>query len=721
MTAAVLGLSANTAFAIDIGACTHVGHRYSVPDNLEAASGMKLDWVRDECRWSAVEPTKGAEKKIPSGFMSYVIETDKAGINQLLILGYGNRAYGVENESLMPTKSNPEYYNAFLDYVRFMVSEVKDYVDAYEVWNEPNIKGFNYNLAGSGADYAALYLDTREIIKELDPDATVVCGCITGVSDEGFVYTEDIFNYIKTQGDVNSLIDAFSIHLYTDSEWGGLYISALLYMWEPKLESYGYTGDVWMTETGAAAVSNITDDIQARYMVLFASLWEYFLTHYERNGVMFWYDLRNDGTDASYNEHNFGLVDYSYKPKPAYYAMRAFKQLTEGKTLVSYTTPVIYSSSDGTTRRGIKAQYSGDNGVLYAVANQRIGDSADRTISVALSGDVAYVYDCMGNVTETIENPRGNKAITPGTMPVYVECVTYSTKLDDVSYDKDTNIVTVSGTSNLNDTMTVELVDSSGEIVRTETALVKDREFTKWFSVDEPGTYTIIVGRPELTALGKSSGWAQASFTVEVPVTSKPVLDSTMVIAYDADTRTVNLTGSVTNSNINQNITLLALPKTEDVTNIEPDSIAALMQSKTSDGDFGFSFVLPDWYSGDTAVYISGTEIADKRSSEISVADNKYIYAAGFKAAKTESIVTASANVRNFAAESKGATIIIAKYAGDRCVGTSIRRESIPAHSYSPIQISASAALSSDITKIQAYLWDSAEGLRPLSQSVELK
>ena len=37
-----------------------------------------------------------------------------------------------------------------------------------------------------------------------------------------------------------------------------------------------------------------------------------------RKGEFFWYNLRCGGQEASESEHNFGIIDYQYNPKPAY-------------------------------------------------------------------------------------------------------------------------------------------------------------------------------------------------------------------------------------------------------------------------------------------------------------------------------------------------------------------------------------------------------------------
>ena len=695
--------AAITAYAGTVGVSTHVGAGYSAADNSEAAAGMGASWVRDEFTWRTIEPSKGS-MSIQPNHISYLRELEGKGINTLMILAYGNNAYSTTK---MPTTSETEYYNAWLNYVSYVVTQTKDYVDAWEVWNEPDLNG------GTAAQYAQLYVDTRDVIKSIDADSTVVCGALSAGSN--WAYADATLAAIKTLAQnrgttINALIDAFSIHSYAGDDPAN-YTNVLAYGSNEKglemhLDKYGYTGDVWMSETGISTYSGGKgEEDQARFGINMAIRFEKYLKDNGRGGKFIWYDLRNDGTDAGNREHNFGLVDYYYTPKKAYNTFSLYNRLVGDKSFVSATT---YDSGSTYADRTVRmSQFSGTSGKVY------IWSKATQTIT--LSGDCVYIYDYQGRVTETITNPSGTKSITAGYDPVFVECRNYIVTLDSVSYDSDNGVMSVSGSYNNGGAITIELVDAGGNVVQTETAAVSGGVFSKWFSVDAAGNYTVRVGKPELTALGKSSGWQQRSCNVESTVTPKPALASGTVVSYNAQTRTITASGSVTNSAENQSVTLLALPKTQSLTSVNPDSLAALIQSKITGGNFSFSCVLPDWYSGNTAVYISGTEIAEKQSSEISVADNDYVYAAGFDASKTGNTVTAAANIRNFAAETKNAAIIIAKYAGGKVVGTSVQKLAVPAYTYTPVQITVSDTVSNDITNVQAYLWEDTDGLYPLA------
>ncbi|MBQ3427936.1 MAG: hypothetical protein IJH37_12485 [Clostridia bacterium] len=722
IAAAVTGLSANTAFAGGMGVCTHMGIGYDVSSNIAAVEDGDIPWLRDECRWTSVEPTKGT-KRIPDSLKNYMASVDEKGINQLLILGYGNPVYGIERDSVVPRQSNAEYYSAYLDYVRFTVNEVKDYVEAYEVWNEPNISMFNYNLAASGTDYAKLYLDTRAIIKELDPTARILCGCITGYSTTDLNYGKAIFDYIKTQGSVNALIDIFSIHLYTGGSESKY--AAGLSAWENVFDSYGFTGDVCMTETGTSA-SYVSETVQASYIARHGVLWEKYLADNGRNGEIFWYDLRNDQTGDAY-EDNLGLTYSSYAPKPAYYAMKAYNDLTKGKTLISYETPQTYYASSGflglgtTTYNGVKAKYSDGKDSLYVVYND-VNGSVNRTVSVELSGDVAYVYDYSGNVTETISSPSGTKAITPGVNPTYVECVTYRAEIDSAVYDSGNKTISVSGTYNRGDSLTLEMI-KEGSVQQSITAKVTDGEYSKWFSVLEPGTYTLRAGYPELAAAGKTSGWTTKSITVtaDTSTVKEPSFAEGMAVSYDAAQRKIRVSGSITDPVDDQYVTVLAIPATMDINSIDTNAVGYAKQIPTVNGAFSVDFTLPEYYTTRTAIYLGGTGIEAKQTNYANIEENKYLYVASLDI-NTESTLSATAMVRNFAETEKKASIIIAQYSSDgRLVAVSSENKTIPARTYAAVESKLNGvSVEKNATNAIAYIWDDIDGLTPLAELDEV-
>ena len=57
-----------------------------------------------------------------------------------------------------------------------------------------------------------------------------------------------------------------------------------------------------------------------------------------------WYDWKNDGTDATYSEHNFGIVDNRLKPKPSYVAAQTMTRELAGYRVARQLFPTVAPS-----------------------------------------------------------------------------------------------------------------------------------------------------------------------------------------------------------------------------------------------------------------------------------------------------------------------------------------------------------------------------------------
>lgn len=703
-----------TAFADSYGVCTHMGQMNSYENtiNIFSAESVGASWIRDGCIWSDMQGTKNGEFKIRDKDINYIKKADDAGLNQLLVLAYGNPQYdGVEDWQTFPKQDNKDYYDGWLSYVRYTVEKVKDYVDAYEIWNEPNIEGFNYKNLANGTDYAKLYLDTKAIINEFDPTARVLCGAVTGYDE---TFGKAIFEYVKTQGNVNELIDVFSIHEYSQLDMEA-YATALS-NWESLFDSYGFTGDVWMTENGVTAdnSNSRTETTQAQSVAKLAIQWERYLKDNNRNGVSFWYDLRNDPGQTDY-EANFGLVDEEYIIKPSGKAMQTYNMLVGNKTLASVEKVKTKNNIISSDEYGYLATYSGDSGTVY-IGYDDNNNSKSKTVT--LSGDVAYVYDCFGNIAAKIDNPSGTRSITLKSEPTYIECRSVATSVENVAYDSAEGIINVKGMYNGGESITVELIKDN-TAVESYTAVVENGTFRKWFSFDGEGEYTVRVGKPEFEALGKSSGWAEQTISIDKQNTA-PAFDVSTKTAYDADSKTVSISGKINNCEGNQAVTVLAVPATMDINSVDIAAAAYIGQTAVSDGDFSVEFEVPDYFTTDMAIYLGGTGLKAVKNGSAEIAESDYLYVAGLELNKGNTL-KATAVVRNFNETERKAVLVVAQYNGETLVGVETKSQTIPAKTYATIECSSDdVAIENRATSAKAFIWNDMNGIVPLFNADEI-
>ena len=116
---------------------------------------------------------------------------------------------------------NEEEIERYLDYVRFIVAYFKGRIKYYEIWNEPNVPASDSPWGQIAfEDYIRLLKRVAPVIREVDPDAKIVVGAVSGVWRSGYPgYGEwarhnlDI-NYLEAlaSSDVMPLVDGISWH-----------------------------------------------------------------------------------------------------------------------------------------------------------------------------------------------------------------------------------------------------------------------------------------------------------------------------------------------------------------------------------------------------------------------------------------------------------------------------------------------------------------------------
>lgn len=301
-----------------VGVCSHELHQGDAqqqPNVLMSAAGITS--VRTDAHWAYVERERN-RLLIEPAWQGYLADTRRHGLNTLFILGYGNRFHGDgEKPRSEPVRA------AFNRYVGHLASAFKGQVAHYEVWNEWDVED-PHNVQFS-EDYARLIADAAGIIRERDPAARVLAGAVT---TQGI---ESGFALRLVEHGVLQSVDGLSLHPYvhcrgwrrdTPEAW----IAWLAEVDQQLTVAAGRPVPLYLTEMAWPAHQGpcgISETLQAAYLAR-----SYFLARTLPNiKGMWWYDLRNDGTDPQEREHNFGLLRHDYSPKPAYHVLQAISEI----------------------------------------------------------------------------------------------------------------------------------------------------------------------------------------------------------------------------------------------------------------------------------------------------------------------------------------------------------------------------------------------------------
>ena len=296
-----------------LGVATHLTRApRPIDQSLDAIAQAGVLSLRDDAGWGRVERERGV-LKIPAQWDEVIDGAVARGIEPLLILDYGNKFYDGGGKPM-----SAEGIAAFVRYAQFLAQHYKGRVKRYEVWNEWNHGPGNVSPASADA-YLRLVKAVHAAIKQIDPEAEIIAGAITPVGiREGFL------TRLVEQG-VLDHSDAISLHPYNTrnaEDWARWMkqVGDDLERLAGRPVCVYLTELAWPAHQGKGGVSEQAQAENLVRMFLLAKTLPFI------KGI-WWYDLQNDGPDPKNREHNFGLLDYELRPKPAYLALQQFSGL----------------------------------------------------------------------------------------------------------------------------------------------------------------------------------------------------------------------------------------------------------------------------------------------------------------------------------------------------------------------------------------------------------
>jgi len=224
-------------------------------------------------------------------------------------------------DSWMFNKSSKFTLEEWCDNVTYYVSQYADYVDAWEIWNEPANPKYplldlsipsEENMSRIVQFYFSMVNISSPIIRQYDPSAKIVLfGGLNlwSGSDPHLALDKDFAEQFATMN-IEQYGDALSVHAYPWME------KVESWIWEKYSDSLAYyrelypSLEIWVTETGHP-VEFEGEEGQARYM---CDALQYFKGKVTQ---LFWYSL----LDNAWEENGFGLIGDG-TPRLAYYELK---------------------------------------------------------------------------------------------------------------------------------------------------------------------------------------------------------------------------------------------------------------------------------------------------------------------------------------------------------------------------------------------------------------
>jgi hypothetical protein len=215
--------------------------------------------------------------------------------------------------------------------VTHYVSQYADYVDAWEIWNEPANPGINNtllnltifddgenkiiyeNMSKISEFYFSMVETASPIIREYDPTAKIVLFGGLNLWSGNDPHRELDMNFSSELADKNITRygDAISVHAYP---WSTTVEPTVWHSYNETLAYYRelFALEVWVTETGLS-IDFEGESAQAQYM-------HDSLAYFEGKATMvFWYSL----VDNAWEDKRFGLINGS-TPRLAYYELKKY-------------------------------------------------------------------------------------------------------------------------------------------------------------------------------------------------------------------------------------------------------------------------------------------------------------------------------------------------------------------------------------------------------------
>lgn len=432
-------------FGLAAGCCTPAG--VTLGDQVAGYAATGAGWARLGFDWSSTESSPGTYTWSRDAVVSAFHST---GMKVLGVVAYSPRwaadptcyqSYGSHCPPVDPA-TFASFVSALVE--RYDGDGIDDApgsprVDAWEIWNEPNLASF-WRPTPSPTAYAALLRGAYDAVHAADSSATVVSA---GLSPAGGTFAPTKFLASMYLAGAAGTFDALGFHPYSYpadptkiaswNAWQQMFTAFPTVGLPDSLRSLMVTyGDgakqIWATEYGAPTGGDTNGDgvskcdsdgvvatgedscvTEARQATLLSDAYTQWRS-YPWAGPLFWYSYQDLATGGLNIQNNFGLIRTDGSHKPAYDAYVAAVQAALPDTTAP-TAPTGLRGTAGRTSVSLSWQPSSDDRGVTGYLVYRNGVKVTTTTGTSavvggLSRKTSYAFsvaarDAAGNVSPT--------------------------------------------------------------------------------------------------------------------------------------------------------------------------------------------------------------------------------------------------------------------------------------------------------------------------------
>jgi beta-xylosidase len=295
---------------------------------MQRFHALGLEWVRVDLHWDRHEPSEGRYRL---GELDGVVDSLKQ--EQLksvfYLVGSAPHATSAPSGSPTPDQFPPKQAQVFAERMAMLAKRYPS-IDAWQVWNEPNLPSF-WRPNEDAEAYSRLLQQSAKALRQVDPNKPVVMGGMAYYSQmpvKGGLMLESLGKL-----GVQQLGTIIAYHPYSqtpETDEPGKRDFILRSQQLNQMLRGVQVPAIWATEWGWSSYAGpielqelIGEQGQADYVLRRLALMS--ALDYDK---LFLFALSDLDSRASARDQHYGLLDLQGKPKPVYLALQRFLQIS---------------------------------------------------------------------------------------------------------------------------------------------------------------------------------------------------------------------------------------------------------------------------------------------------------------------------------------------------------------------------------------------------------
>lgn len=157
--------------------------------DLALAQEGGFRWIKQSIEWRYVEPHEKGKYEFnePDRLLDMIA---KAGLK--VIARIDNQPIWARSDKVFPADGPPDKLQDFADFVHAVATRYQGKIQAYEIWNEPNLAREWGNKPPEPQHYVELLKAAYEAIKAADPKALIISAGLAPTTASGAVAMPDL-------------------------------------------------------------------------------------------------------------------------------------------------------------------------------------------------------------------------------------------------------------------------------------------------------------------------------------------------------------------------------------------------------------------------------------------------------------------------------------------------------------------------------------------------